>query len=66
MKKVVEGAKVLKRQGQDIEDCFEQGKVAEEGVEAPCRETHAAHHSNDFLNRLKTAVSKEPLYAYNG
>ena len=64
--KKVEGERVLKRQRVDIEEPFEQAIVSARGFEASWRETHAQHLSAAFLPRLKTSVSNELLYRYNG
>ena len=56
---------MLKRQRLDIEARFERAKVAAQGFEAMWRDTHTAHLSTEFLERFKTAVSKELQYRYN-
>ena len=56
---------MLKRQRLDIEDRFELANVAAQGFEAMWRDTHTAHLSTEFLERFKTAVSKELQYRYN-
>ena len=60
--KKVEGERVLKRQRLDIEERFEQAKMAAQGFEALWRETHTPHLSTGFREGLKTAVSNELLY----